>query len=68
MIVQKFVNAIEMSEKDKKKAMDITESDNEYIKYFKAKQDLQQTDIEKAIYIADKRMYREKKEKSVLKQ
>ena len=39
----------EMSEKDKKKAMEITESDNEYIKYFKGKQDLQQTDIEKAM-------------------
>lgn len=39
----------EMSAKDQKKAMEVTESDNEYIKYFKGKQDLQQTDIEKAM-------------------
>ena len=39
----------EMSAKDQKKAMEVTESDNEYIKYFKGKQNLQQTDIEKAM-------------------
>ena len=39
----------EMSAKDQKKAMEVTESDNEYIKYFKGKNDLQQTDIEKAM-------------------
>lgn len=39
----------EMSEKQKKKAMELTESDNEYIKYFKGKQDLVQTDIEKSM-------------------
>ena len=39
----------EMSEKDTRKAMEITESDNEYIKYFKAKPNLQQSDIEKSM-------------------
>ena len=39
----------QMDEKDSKKAMALTESDNEYIKYFKGKKDLQQTDIEKAM-------------------
>lgn len=39
----------EMSDKDTKKAMEITESDNEYIKYFKAKSNLVQTDIVKAM-------------------
>ena len=38
-----------MDEKDSKKAMALTESDNEYIKYFKGKKNLQQTDIEKAM-------------------
>ena len=37
------------SDKDTKKAMQITESDNEYIDYFKGKADLKQTDIEKAM-------------------
>ena len=36
-----------MSEKDKKKGMEVTESDNEYIKYFKDKADLQVKDITK---------------------
>ena len=39
----------QINEKDKKKAMEVTESDNEYIKYFKNKKDLVQTDIEKAM-------------------
>jgi hypothetical protein len=39
----------EMSTKQKKKAMEVTESDNEYIKYFKNKSNLVQTDIEKAM-------------------
>ncbi len=39
----------EMSEKDKKTAMELTESDNEYIDYFKGKNDLKQADIEKAM-------------------
>jgi len=39
----------EMDEKDKKKAIELTESDNEYIKYFKNKKDLEQKDIEKAM-------------------
>ena len=39
----------EMSAKDQKKATEVTESDNEYIKYFKGKSDLKQADIEKAM-------------------
>ena len=39
----------EMSAKDTKKAMEVTESDNDYIKYFKGKQNLVQADIEKAM-------------------
>lgn len=39
----------EMSQKQQKKAMELTESDNEYIKYFKNKSKLLQTDIEKAM-------------------
>ena len=39
----------EMSSKDKKKAEELTLSDNEYIKYFKGKQNLVQDDIEKAM-------------------
>ena len=39
----------QMSDKDAKKAMELTESDNDYIKYFKGKADLKQTDIEKAM-------------------
>ena len=38
-----------VSDKDAKKAMELTESDNDYIKYFKAKYNLVQTDIEKAM-------------------
>ena len=38
-----------MSNKDQKKAMELTESDNEYIRYFKNKSDLKQQDIEKAM-------------------
>lgn len=37
----------EMSEKDRKKGMEVTKSDNEYIKYFKDKKDLQVNDITK---------------------
>ncbi len=39
----------EMTEKDHKNAMELTESDNDYINYFKGKHDLQQKDIEKAM-------------------
>ena len=39
----------QMSAKDEKKAMEVTKSDNEYIDYFKGKQNLVQTDIEKAM-------------------
>ncbi len=39
----------EMSEKDRKKGMEITKSDNEYIKYFKDKKDLKVTDITKVM-------------------
>ena len=39
----------EMDSKQAKKAMELTESDNEYIEYFKAKPNLVQTDIEKAM-------------------
>ena len=39
----------QMSAKDEKKAMEVTKSDNEYIDYFKGKQNLAQTDIEKAM-------------------
>ena len=39
----------EMAEKDKRKAMEVTASDNEYIEYFKSKKDLQVTDITKAM-------------------
>ena len=39
----------ELDAKNKKKAEELTASDNEYIKYFKAKKDLKQTDIEKAM-------------------
>lgn len=39
----------DMAERDKKKAMELTESDNDYIRYFKAKRNLVQTDIEKAM-------------------
>ena len=39
----------DMSAKDKKKADELTKSDNEYIKYFKGKADLKQEDIEKAM-------------------
>ena len=35
----------EMAEKDKRKAMEVTASDNEYIKKFKDKSDLEQADI-----------------------
>lgn len=35
----------EMAEKDKRKAMEVTASDNEYIKKFKDKSDLEQSDI-----------------------
>ena len=35
----------EMAEKDRKKAMEVTESDNEYIKHFKSKTDLTEKDI-----------------------
>ena len=38
-----------VSDKDAKKAMELTKSDNDYIKYFKGKANLQQTDIEKAM-------------------
>ena len=38
-----------MSDRDYKSAMQLTQSDNEYIDYFKNKQDLKQTDIEKAM-------------------
>lgn len=37
----------DMAEKDKKKAMEVTASDNQYIDYFKNKSDLKQTDITK---------------------
>ena len=37
----------EMSDKDYKSAMQLTESDNQYIEYFKDKENLKQTDIEK---------------------
>ena len=39
----------EMTEKDHKNAMELTESDNNYINYFKGKHDLQLKDIEKAM-------------------
>ena len=39
----------DMSAKDRKKADELTKSDNEYIKYFKGKSDLKQEDIEKAM-------------------
>ena len=39
----------EISDKDMKTAVQLTESDNEYIKYFKNKMDLKQEDIEKAM-------------------
>ena len=39
----------EMSDKDYKTATQLTESDNEYIEYFKNKPDLKQPDIEKAM-------------------
>ena len=39
----------EMAEKDKKTAMEVTESDNEYIKYFKNSDDLEVEDIIKAM-------------------
>ena len=39
----------EMDAKQTKKAMELTESDNEYIEYFKTKPKLVQTDIEKAM-------------------
>ena len=39
----------EMSDKDFKSAMEITESDNKYIEYFKNKPNLKQEDIEKAM-------------------
>lgn len=39
----------EMSDKDQKKADEITKSDNDYIKYFKNKPNLVQEDIEKAM-------------------
>lgn len=39
----------EMSDKTKKTAMQLTESDNQYIDYFKNKSDLKQEDIEKAM-------------------
>ena len=38
-----------MSDKDQKKAMELTKSDNQYIDYFKNKPDLKQKDIEKAM-------------------
>lgn len=39
----------DMSEKDRKKGMEVTESDNDYIEYFKDKNDLKETDITKAM-------------------
>ena len=39
----------EMSSKDRKKAMEVTASDNEYIYYFKGKRNLEVTDITKAM-------------------
>ena len=39
----------QMSDKDAKKAMELTESDNEYIRYFKNKSNLKQEDIERAM-------------------
>lgn len=39
----------DMSQKDKKKALQLTESDNEYIYYFKGKSDLVEQDIIKAM-------------------
>ncbi len=39
----------QLNEKDEKKAMELTESDNEYIRYFKNKGDLEQEDIERAM-------------------
>ena len=38
-----------MSDKDAKTAEELTKSDNEYIEYFKGKQDLKQSDIEKSM-------------------
>ena len=38
-----------MSGKDTKKAMEITESDNQYINYFKGNEKVTQDDIEKAM-------------------
>ena len=38
-----------VSDKDAKKAAELTKSDNEYIDYFKGKSDLKQKDIEKAM-------------------
>ena len=38
-----------MAEKDRRKAMEITASDNEYIEYFKNKKDLKVTDITKVM-------------------
>ena len=39
----------QMNEKDEKKAMETTKSDNQYIEYFKGKSDLEQSDIERAM-------------------
>ncbi len=39
----------QMNEKDEKNAMKLTESDNEYIRYFKNKSNLKQADIERAM-------------------
>ena len=39
----------EMTSKDRKKAMEVTASDNEYIEYFKNKKNLEVTDITKAM-------------------
>ncbi len=39
----------DMSEKDRRKGMEVTESDNAYINYFRNKSDLKETDITKAM-------------------
>ena len=56
----------EMSSKERMKAMELTESDNEYIKYFKGKADLVQADIEKAMQKGNiNKDYIDKKEEEI---
>jgi len=56
----------EMSSKERMKAMELTESDNDYIEYFKAKPDLVQADIEKAMQKGNvNKDYIDKKEEEI---